>query len=497
MAEVSSSLGKKASRGAGIMGVGQLIRIAIQFSSVIILARLLDASSFGLIAMVTAVIGVAEVVRDFGLAPAAIQAKSLSVAQRSNLFWINLCIGIFLAVIVTLLSNPIGELYDDDRVPGIMYCLSSVFIINAVSTQYRAGLSRELRFGALALSEILGQASGLLVAVVLAMLGAGYWAIVGQQISQALVLALAVIVAGKWWPRPYNRAAPVRSLLTYGSNLLGTQLLVYVSSNIDTFLIGLRYGPNILGYYNRAFQMIVLPLNQINSPATRVALPVLSRIQEDKKTFDRYLIKGQVCLSWVVIPVFMFAAINSDDVVHLLLGDGWGVVAPLFTLLAIGGVFQTLSYATYWVFLARGLTGSNLRFALTTRTGMIGLIALGSIWGVSHVAIAYASSLALIWVTGLIWIRNAAKAPVLRMFGEGLLVVGTASLAAVTSKLVSVFLPVDAGLPAVVDVSVAGTCFLLVFIGISFCVPVARANLFELFRIAKVMIAKKSRALND
>lgn len=475
------------------MGAGQVVRIVIQFASVLILARLLDPSSFGLIAMVTVVIGIAEVVRDFGLAPAAIQAKSLSTAQRSNLFWINLCIGIFLAITVSLLGRPIGDLYDDERVPGIMYCLSSVFVINAVSTQYRAGLSRELKFGALALSEILGQAAGLLVAVILAMAGAGYWAIVGQQISQAMILAVAVILAGKWWPKPYHRDAPVRNLLSYGSNLLGTQLLVYVSSNIDTFLIGMRYGPNILGFYNRAFQMIVLPLNQINSPATRVALPVLARIQDDRQTFDRYLIKGQVCLSWVVIPVFLFAAINSDAVVDMLLGDGWGVVAPIFTVLAIGGVFQTLSYATYWVFLARGLTGSNLRFALTTRAGMIGLIALGSIWGVSEVAIAYATSLALIWITGLIWIRNAAEAPVLRMFGEGMLVVGIASLAAVISKIVSVILSLDTVLPTTLHVSVVGICFVLVFIGISLCVPMARDNLRELRRVARVMVTKKSR----
>lgn len=482
------TLAQRAAKGAGVMGLGQLIRIVIQLGSVVVLARLLDASSFGLIAMVTAVIGIAEVVRDFGLAPAAIQAKTLSRGQRSNLFWVNLGIGSFLALVVVLLSGIVALVYDDERVQPIMMCLAPVFIINAVATQYRAGLSRELKFKALAFSEVLAQLVGLVAAVVLALLGAGYWAIVAQQLAQAAVLCICVVIASGWLPGLYNRSAPISGFLRYGSNLLGTQLLVYLSSNIDTFLIGSRFGATTLGLYNRAFQMIVLPLNQINSPATRVALPVLSRLQEKSSDFDRYLLRGQLCLSWLVVPIFAFVAANSGASVRLLLGDGWSEVGPIFAILAIGGMFQTLSYSTYWVFLARGLTRSNLKFAMTTRIAMIIIIAVGALHSVSAVAIGYTLSVGLIWFLGLIWIRKAAKAPAGRMFGEGMLILGASSISASAARLCASAAGYDGFLGQLLF---PGAVFAVLMALIIAVLPATRRSFLEILSVGVLIKSKR------
>lgn len=484
------SLAQSAAKGAGVMGLGQVTRILIQLGSVVILARMLDASAFGLIAMVTAVIGIAEVFRDFGLAPAAIQAKTLSSAERSNLFWINVLIGCCLAAVVVLTSGIIAGLYGDARVANVMVALASVFVINAVAAQYRAGLSRDLRFGALAVSEIVAQVGGLAIAVTLAMAGAGYWAIVAQQILQAGILALGVVLAGRWLPAWYSKTVPVSRFLKYGSNLLGTQLLVYLSSNIDTILIGARFGAGALGSYNRAFQMIVLPLNQINSPATRVALPVLARLQNDTATFHRYLLRGQLCLTWGVVPIFAFMAANSDATVSVLLGPGWEEVGPLFTVLAFGGIFQTLSYSTYWTFLAKGLTNSNLKFALTTRFAMIALIFVGSLYGVVYVAGGYALSVIFIWLLGLIWIRRVASAPSLAMLREGLLIMVVSSAAAVVSRIPAVFWLGEGLLqqlvaPGLLFITVMGLCI--------FSIPHMRQNFFDIMAVVKMFLKRGQR----
>ena len=113
------SLGRTAGRGAVVTFGGQVIRITIQLLGIVLMARLLSPSDYGVTAMVLAIIGVGEILRDFGLSSAAIQAKTLTAGQRANLFWINVGIGAALTGIVAALAHPIASFYDDERlVPG-------------------------------------------------------------------------------------------------------------------------------------------------------------------------------------------------------------------------------------------------------------------------------------------------------------------------------------------------------------------------------------------
>lgn len=451
-----TSLPRAAARGASVVFAGQGIRIAVQLAGIVILARLLSPEDYGLLAMVTAIVGAAEIIRDFGLAPAAIQAKNLSVAERSNLFWLNGGIGLVLAGGVAGAGHLIALIYDDQRMVLIAICLSPIYLLNGLSAQYRADLTRRLKFLQLTLSEVVAQVAALVVGVAFALMGFGFWALVAQQVAQALVLVILVIVLAGWLPNWYDRTTGVGRFLRYGGSLLATQLLVYASSNADTFLIGLRYGPAQLGYYNRAFQMLVLPLNQITSPAMRVALPVLSRLQDSPRDFHRYLLRGQLALSWLVIPALAFLSVHASAVVDFALGPRWSAAAPIFAILAIGGAFQTLSNVTYWTFLATGKTASNLRFALCTRSLMIAAIVIGATFGIHEVAWAYSASLAIIWVLGLLWVSRATGVPGLRMFLSGGRSLAMWSFVGWTSWLVTSLLP---PMPPALSLLVAGASF--------------------------------------
>ncbi len=109
---------------------GQLVRFVVQFGSVILLARLLTPDDFGVVAMVTSVVGIAEIVRDFGLSSAAIQAKTLSHAERSNLWWINTGIGVLCTFFIVALAPLLARVYGDDRVVGIALVLSGLVIVS-------------------------------------------------------------------------------------------------------------------------------------------------------------------------------------------------------------------------------------------------------------------------------------------------------------------------------------------------------------------------------
>jgi PST family polysaccharide transporter len=413
------SLAGSASRGAAVTLGGQGVRLLVQLTGIAVLARLLEPGDYGLVAIVAVIIGIGELFRDFGLFSAAVQAPTLTDGQRDNLFWVNTGIGVLLAGLLCAVAPIVGAGFGDDRLAPLAVVLSATFVLNGISTQYRAMHSRHLRFGRLALSEVCGQVGGVLAGILLALGGAGYWALAAQQLTQGLV-ALAVLLANsRWLPGRYRRSESIRPFVGYGMPLLGAQLLNYLSSNVDTLTIGARFGTAPVGLYNRAFQLVMMPLVQVHAPSTRVALPVLSRLRGDRQRFADFLTAGQVVLLTLIGGVFAVLFAQAPAAVAVALGPKWDDVVPLFRMFLFAGFFQAANYACYWVFLAKGLTRQQLRYALATRPLMTALVIAGSLWGVHGVAAAYAAGMALTWPVALLWLRSVSDAPVGLMFRNG------------------------------------------------------------------------------
>lgn len=430
-------LSRLAARGALVTMGGQACKILLQFGGIVVLARLLSPGDYGLLAMVAAIVGVGEVVRDFGLSSAAVHARSVSPQQRSNLFWINSAIGLLLALAVFAAAPAIAAFYAQPALLPIAQALAPTFLLSGLATQFRAQLNRDMRFGRLALVDVGGQALGLAAGVTLALRGHGHWALVAQQLGQALATLLLLVAAGGWSPGLPRRGAGMGSFLRYGGNLMSTQLVVYLSRNIDALIIGQRFGAELLGLYNRASQLLMLPLNQINAPATSIALPVLSRLRDDHERYDRFLLHGQAVMLHVTVAIFAFACAQAEPLIVLVLGRQWAPAVPIFQILAVGGAFQVAAQASYWVFLSKGLTGSNLRFTLTSRALLIAGIVAGAQWGTQGVATAHSLGAALVWGGGLVWLRTSG-APVGAMARNTLRVMlayGLCALASVVAAL--------------------------------------------------------------
>lgn len=438
-APASRQLGGTAARGALVTMGGQVVKTLLQFGGIIILARLLSPTDYGLLAMVVAIIGVGEVLRDFGLSSAAIQAASVSAQQRTNLFWINSAIGLALAAVVYAAAPWISRFYDQPLLQAIAQALSITFLLNGLATQYRAQLVREMRFGALALVDVASQAAGLSIGVAMALGGHGYWSLVGQQVGQIVATLVLLVVASRWFPGVPRRGAAMGPFLRFGWNLMNTQLIAYLARNVDTLVIGNRFGAEVLGLYNRAYQLLMMPLNQINAPATTVALPILSRLKDERERYDAFLIRGQETMLHVIVGMFAFGCAQAEPLILLVLGPQWAPAVPIFQILAFGGVFQAAGYASYWVFLSKGLSGSHFRFALVSRFVFICAILFGTQWGVLGVATAHSAGLALSWLGALAWLRNSG-APIGRMLGNGVLVIGGYGACGLASAFASVAL---------------------------------------------------------
>jgi O-antigen/teichoic acid export membrane protein/polysaccharide pyruvyl transferase WcaK-like protein len=418
-----------------------MIRITVQLTGIIILGHLLSPSDYGLVASVTAVIGIGEVFRDFGLSSAAIQARQLSRNQKDNLFWVNSLIGLALTAIAFSCSGLIAGLYGDPRLGPLTQVLACTFLLNGLATQFRADLNRNLRFFALTGSEIAAQLGGLTVGIAMATTGWGYWSLAGQQVSQGVLMLAFVIPVTRWFPRGFHRNTDIRHFLRFGSNVFGTQMLGYASRNVDSVVIGATLGPGPLGLYNRAFQLLLLPLNQINAPSTRVALPVLSRLQDDRRRYARFITLGQRIMLHLVTLVLAFAAAQAAPIILITLGEPWIGSAPIFQILSLAGFFQVAGYASYWVFLSKGLMRQNLYFSLITRPMLIVFVLVGSLWGVYGVAAGFSIGMALAWPLSLWWVSRVSDAPARDLFVAGVRAMAGYGLAGVVSFAATAWVP--------------------------------------------------------
>jgi len=395
------SLGDKAARGSGVVLASQAFRGVLQFGSVVILARLLTPSEFGLVAMVTSIIGLADLVRDFGLSSAAIQARTLSKAERTNLFWANLGFGAACTAITSACAPLIGAAYSRSDLTPIVLSLAWVFLISGANTQFRADLTRSMKYGRLAISDIVAQLAGIASAVTLALLHYGVFAIVAQQLTVALVALVLNVLAAHWVPSLPRRGVSLRRFFAFGGNLFATQLLTYFTKNVDNIALGIYSGPYQLGLYSRAYQLLMTPLNQINAPMTGVALPVLSKIRDDDARFTRYLSQAQLVACYLTASIFAVSAGLAGPLVNLLFGPAWDAIAPIFAVLAVGGIFRSIQQVAYWAYLAKGKTGAQLRMIAVTRPVMIVMIVAGVPWGPLGVAVGHSVAYFLFWIVSL------------------------------------------------------------------------------------------------
>ena len=203
---------------------------------------------------------------------------------------------------------------------SIVLALAGLLVVSGITTQYRADLSRSLRFHALAAVDFSAQTLGVAVAIIAAVLGADYWAIVAQQITFVVVTCALSVAFSRWRPGLPSRHTSVRRFVRFGTSVLGTQMLGYATNNIDNVTIGAVWGPGPLGRYSRAYQLLMVPINQISDPTSRVILPILSRVHDDPPTYQRYVEKAQHVGTYALAPAFSIAAGLAAPLVAVLFG---------------------------------------------------------------------------------------------------------------------------------------------------------------------------------
>jgi PST family polysaccharide transporter len=390
-------------RGGAVTVAAQIVKIVMQFGVTIVLARLLKPEAFGLVAMVAVVLTFLETFKDLGLSAATVQRPTITHEEVSTLFWVNVGLGLVAALLMVPLAPLLAWFYGEPQLVHITLVLGIGFALSGLSTQHLALLRRQMRFSALATIQMGAEILGMAAAVAAAWLGADFWALIIQRLVWSAVMAGGGWLWSGWMPGKPAALSSVRELLGFGGNVTGSNLVNLFVRNLDQVLIGWYWGAYPLGLYDRAYKILLLPINNLNAPLFSVAMPALSRLANDPERYRRTYLGMVEKLSMVTMPCAALLVAAPDLVVRLLFGSQWTAATPIVAWLGLASLYQPVTYTCSWLFMTQNRTDEMLRWGMIGSAMTAAAIVIGLPFGAVGVAVSFALSGICVRVPMLFW----------------------------------------------------------------------------------------------
>jgi len=382
---------------------GQGGRILILFGSQVVLAHLISPADFGLIAMSAPIVGFVQLFNELGLLEATIQRPHLTQRELSALFWISVFVSTVLAVLVAAAGPLIARLYAEPRAAPVTACLACTIIMSGLASQPMALLNRRMEFIRLAVIDLASTAAMACLGIAAAAMGFGYWSLVLMQATNSATLLALAWSLTRWRPSHPRLEKGMATLIGFGGNVTGTNVLSYLSHNADNVLIGATSNSAALGLYDRAYKLMLLPIIQVTMPFTRVAIPLLSRLSGSSDLYCRAHLQMIQAMLFVTTPCLVFAIVMADRLVPMALGDAWGEAAPIFSSLGFGTLVWPLVMSTTWLFISQGRARQQFMWNCIGSGLIICSFFAGLPWGPLGVARSSAAFIVLFQAPLLCW----------------------------------------------------------------------------------------------
>lgn len=380
------NLGNRVISGAKWTFAGTGLRVVATVLSTSVLARLLSPADFGVIAMASLITEITALLSEVGISSILIQKARLRRTDLDTAFWLSLGVGTLLALGVSGLSFFANEFFNTPLVQPVLLGMSLTFILDGLSIVPSSLLRRTLNFREDFAVETTVLLTRVLTSIGLAALGWGVWSLViGSLAGRSLGTALAWILV-PYPPRPRFDKALVKSQWKIGTSYLGSGLLNHFMANMDYWVVGRKFGAESLGFYQVAFSIPQELRNRIAGPLQRVLFPAYSKMQNDPAAFRWGVMKSTRLLLILVAPLGTGIAVMAPDLVFVLYGEKWNAVAPLLSILAIGGVGRALISLINSIFFSKGRPDYVFRITLFSAPLVIAVILISSYWGLMGVA---------------------------------------------------------------------------------------------------------------
>jgi len=394
-----SGLGKRAVAAAQWRIASMAFQIVLAFPAGILLARLLLPADFGLAGLCVIVVGFITLASDLGVGSAIIQRRELTERHLRASLTGTFLLGVSIAGLLALAAPLIGQFVRNSELVSLLRLQSLIFVTTGCDTVARSILQRRLDFRRLYIIDITSYAlGGLLVSIGCALAGLGVWSLVIGTLSQAAVSCAMSMTAAKVPLRPLLARRELGELLAFGVGVSANNLVNYVGRNGDNFFIGRLLGPTILGYYSRAFNLMMMPLNYVTGAFSAILVPTFAEIQHQRERIGSGFLMTVQLAAIIVLPVATGMIVAAPHLILGLYGDRWaGAIRPL-QVLCVAALPKAVMSLAGPVNRACNRVVTELWFQCAFAVAVVGATILGSRQGIVAVATLVSLATALMSV---------------------------------------------------------------------------------------------------
>jgi PST family polysaccharide transporter len=464
----SGDLGRRALRGGVVSVAMQYGNGVLQILAAVILARLLTPEDFGLVAIITVLTSFAPLLIDFGLGDATTQRAKITPSQISSLFWLTSAVGLAVAVVVAACSPLIAAIYRQPALEPIALSIAVTFVLWGASNQHLALLRRTLQFGRIARIQLFGSFAGIATAIVLAIGGYGYWALVARPIANAACVVVGAWLGCRWRPGLPAFDAEVKSMVRFGLHVVGFSVTYNVAKSVDRIALGLFYRPDQVGYYQNAVTLYESSIFQALAQVHTVGSAALSKLQSNVAALRQKYAAALSALAFFVMPAAAMLSVTAEDVTVILLGEKWRAAGSLLRILALRGIPQVIEGSQGWLHLSIGRADRWRNWGVVSLVVQIVAVLAGLPFGATGVAIACVVASILIAVPSASYAGHPigiGAALVIRAVGPQL--IGAVSAAAAGSWLQITVLAHCSSLVRIASsLSVCACIYLVIVVGL-------------------------------
>lgn len=382
-------------KAALINAAGKYSKIILSLVLNAILARILSAEDYGIVAVITVFSTFFTTFSDMGFGPAIVQNKELTDNDINNIYSFTVYISLVLMLIFAVCSFPISAFYEDQVYISLGGMLSVSLLFNALNMVPNGLLNRDKKFVSIALRTVVVYVGSAVITIVLAFMGLRYYALAIQAILSALFTFVWNFATTKPQFKISVEMKSIKKVINYSGYQFAFNVVNYFSRNLDNVLTGKFMGNAELGYYNKAYTLMLYPVNNLTGVISPVLHPILSDYQKQIDIIYRKymkIVKFLACLGLYVAP-FCFLAAN--EIINILYGANWTNSAICFRLLSIAIIPQMMNSSAGVIFQAIGNTkllfiNSSINTVVTVIAICIGVFVGKNIHSLALcVAIAY------------------------------------------------------------------------------------------------------------
>jgi PST family polysaccharide transporter len=284
---------------------------------------------------------------------------------------------------------------------------------------------------------------------------------------------LGLWVVARWRPGWPVRNCGIQEMIRFGANITAFNLVNYFHRNFDNVLIGKVWGADALGIYSRAYALLMLPISNLRGPLTRVAFPVLSRLQHDPSEYRAYYRRAISLLALTAMPLTAYLFANAPLLIELLLGPGWLDAADIFRVLSVAAFLMPISGFRGVVFLSLGLGRPYFHLGMLNAVFVIKGFSVGLPWGPLGVASGYVIATWLVQLPGIYYVTQTTPVTVRDLLAPALRPALASILAAALSLLSLGAGWFDGIIP---QLAIGSGTFLVTFVSVYLMIPGGRAE---------------------